>query len=46
MKVDKKQFDAVLSALLKAPPTPMEEFKGKRVKKERPQPSHPKPPKK
>jgi hypothetical protein len=37
MKVDKKQFDAVLSALLKAPPTPMEAFKGKPVKKARPQ---------
>jgi len=38
MKVDKNQFDAVLSALLKAPPTPMESFKGKRAKKERLQP--------
>jgi hypothetical protein len=46
MKVNKQQFDAVLSALLKAPPTPIEEFKGKRTKKERPQPSPPKSPKK
>jgi hypothetical protein len=46
MKVDKQQFDAVLSALLKAPPTPLESFKGKRTKKERPQETRQKPPKK
>jgi hypothetical protein len=45
MKVDKQQFDALLSALLKAPPTPMEAFKGKRTKKE-PQTNRQKPPKK
>jgi hypothetical protein len=43
MKVDKKQFDSMLSALLKAPPTPFEAIKTGRPKKERP---NPKPPKK
>jgi hypothetical protein len=37
MKVDKQQFDAVLGALLKAPPASMESFKGTRAKKARPQ---------
>jgi hypothetical protein len=37
LKVDKQQFDAVLAALLKAPPTPTKSFKGKkRAKKEHP----------
>jgi hypothetical protein len=45
MKVEKQKFDAVLAALLKAPPTPFEAFKTKRAKKE-PQTDRPKPPKK
>jgi hypothetical protein len=35
INVDKQQFDAVLGALLKAPPAPMESFKGTRAKKAR-----------
>jgi hypothetical protein len=37
MKVDKQKFDAVLGALLKAPPAPLESFKGKHAKKAPPQ---------
>lgn len=47
MKVNKNRFDAVLGALLKAPPAPLETFKGKRTKKASPKTGQSqKPPKK